>query len=243
MRIALIYSSEAGRREATLTFDVGQGTQDLGFRAEVPVLFTVRPAVAVKLASSTTTARRRRAGFSSSTRRATCFRRRPSGWRRISFSRSTSIARTARPCCCRRASSRCSTAAGRSTAGSQRAVTIPAPGRHGAVPRGNRRASSSAGSIRRRAGSTAAIITSTPPGCAHYTLPTEGVDPADMFRQVKGEGLNVGSVLTWGPGFDHQQQFFAPTADTLSEPRTLMKYDIEVSGFGSEALGQSACSI
>jgi hypothetical protein len=35
---------EAGKREATLTFDVGQGTQDLGFRAEVPVLFTVRPA-------------------------------------------------------------------------------------------------------------------------------------------------------------------------------------------------------
>jgi hypothetical protein len=33
---------EAGKREATLKFDVGQGTQDLGFRAEVPVLFTVR---------------------------------------------------------------------------------------------------------------------------------------------------------------------------------------------------------
>jgi hypothetical protein len=31
----------AGKREATLRFDVGQGTQDLGFRAEVPVLFTV----------------------------------------------------------------------------------------------------------------------------------------------------------------------------------------------------------
>jgi hypothetical protein len=31
--IALVYSSEAGRREATITFDVGQGTQDLGFRA------------------------------------------------------------------------------------------------------------------------------------------------------------------------------------------------------------------
>ena len=44
--LALIYSSEAGRREATITFDVGQGTQDLGFRAEVPVLFTVKPAVA-----------------------------------------------------------------------------------------------------------------------------------------------------------------------------------------------------
>jgi hypothetical protein len=33
---------ESGRREATFRFDVGQGTQDLGFRAEVPVLFDVR---------------------------------------------------------------------------------------------------------------------------------------------------------------------------------------------------------
>jgi hypothetical protein len=33
---------EAGKREATFRFDVGQGTQDLGFRAEVPVLFSVR---------------------------------------------------------------------------------------------------------------------------------------------------------------------------------------------------------
>jgi hypothetical protein len=33
---------EAGRREATFRFDIGQGTQDLGFRAEVPVLFRVR---------------------------------------------------------------------------------------------------------------------------------------------------------------------------------------------------------
>jgi hypothetical protein len=32
----------AGKREATLMFDVGQGTQDLGFRNEVPILFTVR---------------------------------------------------------------------------------------------------------------------------------------------------------------------------------------------------------
>jgi hypothetical protein len=33
---------EAGKREATLKFDVGQGTQDLGFRAEVPILFNVK---------------------------------------------------------------------------------------------------------------------------------------------------------------------------------------------------------
>ena len=33
---------QVGKREATLMFDVGQGTQDLGFRNEVPILFTVR---------------------------------------------------------------------------------------------------------------------------------------------------------------------------------------------------------
>jgi hypothetical protein len=33
---------ESGKREATFKFDVGQGTQDLGFRGEVPILFNVR---------------------------------------------------------------------------------------------------------------------------------------------------------------------------------------------------------
>jgi hypothetical protein len=33
---------EAGKREATLKFDVGQGTQDLGFRGEVPILCNVK---------------------------------------------------------------------------------------------------------------------------------------------------------------------------------------------------------
>ena len=41
-RIVELTPYESGKREATLKFDVGQGTQDLGFRAEVPVLFTVR---------------------------------------------------------------------------------------------------------------------------------------------------------------------------------------------------------
>lgn len=35
---------ESGKREATLRFDVGQGSQDLGFRAEIPILFTILPA-------------------------------------------------------------------------------------------------------------------------------------------------------------------------------------------------------
>ncbi len=34
-------------------------------------------------------------------------------------------------------------------------------------------------------------------GCAHYENPSEGVTPDDMDRQVRGEHLNVGCVLTW----------------------------------------------
>jgi hypothetical protein len=41
-RLLRLTAHESGKREATFRFDVGQGTQDLGFRGEVPVLFTVR---------------------------------------------------------------------------------------------------------------------------------------------------------------------------------------------------------
>jgi hypothetical protein len=46
-RVLRLTAHEGGKREATLQFDVGQGTQDLGFRGEVPVLFTVRTRGAV----------------------------------------------------------------------------------------------------------------------------------------------------------------------------------------------------
>ena len=48
-RIVQLYSRDAGKREARFNFDVGQGTQDIGFRNEVDVLFTAAPARAVKL--------------------------------------------------------------------------------------------------------------------------------------------------------------------------------------------------
>ena len=44
-------------------------------------------------------------------------------------------------------------------------------------------------------------------------------------------------LLTWGPCYDYQRQFFEPKPHKLSEPFTLLKYDVEVSGFGSQALG------
>src|SRR5262249_48119892 len=74
-------------------------------------------------------------------------------------------------------------------------------------------------------------------GCAHYTSPQEGITPRDVIRQVKGEGLNVVCILNWGFCYDFQRRFNSPLADEVSEPRTAIKYDIEISGFGSAALG------
>lgn len=74
-------------------------------------------------------------------------------------------------------------------------------------------------------------------GCSHYTSPTQGITPQSMYRQVTGEGLNVGCVLTWGPCFDFQRNYFSPNASSLGNGESLLKYDIEVSGFGSQALG------
>ncbi|MBL7699080.1 MAG: CehA/McbA family metallohydrolase [Chitinophagaceae bacterium] len=42
-----IFSKQAGKREAELTFNIGHGTQDIGFRNAIPVLFNVSKAVKV----------------------------------------------------------------------------------------------------------------------------------------------------------------------------------------------------
>ena len=40
-----VYSRDAGQRAAQIAFNVGQGTQDLGFRNDVDILFTARPRI------------------------------------------------------------------------------------------------------------------------------------------------------------------------------------------------------
>jgi hypothetical protein len=42
-RLIQLYTRDSGQRSAAFSFDVGQGTQDLGFRNEVDVLFECRP--------------------------------------------------------------------------------------------------------------------------------------------------------------------------------------------------------
>lgn len=74
-------------------------------------------------------------------------------------------------------------------------------------------------------------------GCAHYENPTQGVHPPDMLRHCMGEDLKVGCCLTWGPCFDFQKRFFTGDLDANSRYPYLIRYDVEVSGFGSHASG------
>ncbi|HUR59398.1 MAG TPA: CehA/McbA family metallohydrolase [Opitutaceae bacterium] len=74
-------------------------------------------------------------------------------------------------------------------------------------------------------------------GCSHYEKPTEGVHADDMIRHTMGEDLKVGANLTWGPCFDYQKQFFCGAIDKVSKYPYLLRYDIEVSGFGSHQSG------
>jgi hypothetical protein len=74
-------------------------------------------------------------------------------------------------------------------------------------------------------------------GCSHYESPEEGVKPEAMWRQIVGEDLNVGAVLTWGPGWYHQKQFFTGKTHPLSTAKNVMRHEVEVSGFPSSHAG------
>ncbi len=229
--IGLIYSSEAGKREATIGFDVGGGNQDLGFRGETPVLFDVRPARAVPVsihdadgsstvASLTIRDRQDRVYPPQVKRLAPDFFFQPQIYRAdgdvVLLPPGRYVIESNR---------------GPEYRNVRQEVTVPADGNakidivlkrwvnpmHFGYYCGDHHIHGA--------------------GCSHYESPTQGVTPEDMFLQVKGEGLNVGCVLTWGPCFEFQRQFFAPTATMISEPKTLLKYDLEISGFGSAALG------
>jgi hypothetical protein len=58
-----------------------------------------------------------------------------------------------------------------------------------------------------------------------------------MARHCMGEDLKIGANLTWGPCFDYQKQFFTGTEDKESRHPFLLRYDVEVSGFGSHKSG------
>lgn len=231
-RIVQLYSRDAGRREATLSFDVGQGTQDLGFRNELPILFEAAPAVKVVLSILDHDGKPTTAAFVVRDRLGRVY---PNPARRLApdFFFHNQVYR----------------ADGES-------IYLP-PGEYTAVvSRGpeylvqthpftvpQKRASDrqSFRLVRWIEPKTRGWYSGDhhvhAAGCAHYDSPTEGVSPEDMLRHILGEDLNVGCVLSWGPCWYSQKQYFEGKTSALSRPNYLMRYDVEVSGFPSSHAG------
>jgi hypothetical protein len=229
--ILVLSSRDAGRREATLQFDVGQGTQDLGFRAEVPILFDVKPGVPVPVRILDETGQPTIASLMIRDGQGRVY---PSRFKRLApdFFFHDQIYR----------------ATGETVllAPGQYQVTIGRGPEYQPQTRelvvARDQSSEIAGPLERWVNPRASGWYSGDhhihaAGCQHYTNPSEGVLPEDMFRHVKGEALNVGCVLTWGPCYEYQKRFFEGKTHKLSDPLTLMRYDVEVSGFGSQRMG------
>ena len=229
-RILSLYSREAGQREAKIAFSVGQGTQDLGYRNEVDVLFNGLPAKPVVLRVRDENDQPTTASFlvrdtlgrvypAQSKRLAPDFSfhpqvyradgetiRLPEGNYTVEFSR------------------------GPESVVKKQAMLVT-PELQGAAFKVERWIDPS------KLGWWSGDHHIHAAGCAHYIKPTEGVHAPDMFRHCVGEDLKVGANLTWGPCFDYQKQFFCGTVDKVSQYPYLLRYDIEVSGFGSHESG------
>ena len=230
-RILQLYAKEAGKREAKLAFDVGQGSQDLGFRNEVDILFTIRPSAKVTLrvldwddkpttASFLVRDEKQRVYPSQAKRLAPDFFFHPQVYRAdgeslalppgnysIEYSRGPEYKKKTQTL--------------RIADNSPQTITFRLerwidPAKLGWF----------SGDHHIHAA-----------GCAHYERPTEGVYPEDMIRHVIGEDLKIGSVLTWGPGWYFQKTFFEAKDNKVSTLDHRIRYDVEVSGHPSSHTG------
>ncbi|HZE99031.1 MAG TPA: CehA/McbA family metallohydrolase, partial [Planctomycetota bacterium] len=229
--LGLVYSSEAGKREATLAFDVGQGTQDLGFRAETPVLFEVKPGIPVKVSITDFDGKPTTGRFTFLDKLNHVYPPQPKRLAPDFFFQKQIYRHDGGTVLLPPGEFTMISGRGPEYKLVTRSVTIPDQGDAAIAVKVERWVNPA------DSGWYSGDHHIHAAGCAHYTNPTEGVHAPDMFLHVKGEGLNVGCNLTWGPCYDYQRQFFQPTAHPLSEPFTVLKYDVEVSGFGSQALG------
>ena len=230
-RVAVLFSRDTGKREADLAFNIGQGTQDIGFRNSVPILFDCENAVDVKLGIKdvdgrpTTAALTIRDGFG---------RVYPNPSRRLApdfffhhqVYRSDGESVSLPP-----GDYSITVSRGPEYLPQTLTVSVPDQAEHTIdlpLRRWIHLAKQSWFSGDHHVHAA---------GCAHYDSPTEGVGPADMMRHILGEDLNVGCVLSWGPCWYTQKEFFEGETHRLSTKDYLMRYDVEVSGFPSSHAG------
>ncbi|MDX1980638.1 MAG: CehA/McbA family metallohydrolase [Bryobacteraceae bacterium] len=230
-RVLQLYSKDAGKREAKLAFDVGQGTQDLGFRNEVDVLFTARPSAKITFrvldfndqptTGSFLIRDQKNRVYPSQTKRLApdfffhqqVYRANgehvmlPPGDYRIEYSRGPEYRKRSQNL------KVTGSAPLEMTFRLERWIDPAAMGWY-------------SGDHHIHAA-----------GCAHYERPTEGVYPKDMIRHVLGEDLKIGSVLTWGPGWYFQKTFFEGKENAVSTKDNRIRYDVEVSGHPSSHTG------
>lgn len=235
-RIIQLYSRDRGRREAQISFNVGQGSQDIGFRNDVSILFNCLPSKDVALRILDEDGTPTVASFLIRDRQERIY---PTKYKRLApdFSFHPQVYRA-----------------------DGELLRLP-PGEYTIdVTRGPEYLVQRL-PLRIATGATAAATPQTfqvrlkrwinpaatgwysgdhhihAAGCSHYEAPTQGVFPEDIIRHIKGEGLNVGNILTWGPCYYFQKQFFEAKVNKLSTASHLMRYDVEVSGFPSSHAG------
>jgi hypothetical protein len=235
-RIIQLYSRDRGRREAQVSFNVGQGSQDIGFRNDVSILFNCLPSKDVTLrildedgtptvASFLIRDRQERIYPAKSKRLAPDFSFQPQVYRadgellRLPPGEYTVDVTRGPEYLVQRLPLRVTTGATGAAAPQAFQVRLKRwinPAKTGWY----------SGDHHIHAA-----------GCSHYEAPTQGVFPEDIIRHIKGEGLNVGNILTWGPCYYFQKQFFEAKVNKLSTASHLMRYDVEVSGFPSSHVG------
>jgi hypothetical protein len=230
-RIVQIYSRDAGKREARIGFNVGQGTQDLGFRSEVDVLFDCQPAVNVVLEIRDDDGRPAMASFIFRDKMGRVY---PSPSRRLApdfFFHPQVYRQSGESVGLPPGTFQVEYTRGPEYVVQSKTFTVPDSHTHRQSFQLRRWIHLS--KLNWFSGDHHVHAA----GCAHYESPTEGVKPQDMWRHILGEDLDVGCVLSWGPCWYAQKQFFDGKVHPLSTSEYLMRYDIEVSGFPSSHAG------
>jgi hypothetical protein len=230
-RIIQVYSRDKGKREAKLLFDIGQGTQDLGFRNELAIVFDCEPAVRVRLDVLDDDGKPTTGQFIFRDPQGRVY---PARARRLApdfYFHDQVYRHDGEEVLLPPGTYEAVYTRGPEYHVLKRTITVPEAKEHRESFRLKRWIKvSDLGWVSGDHHVHAA-------GCKHYEAPTEGVKPEDMMRHILGEDLNVGCVLSWGPCWYYQKQFFEGTINKLSTKDYVMRYDVEVSGFPSSHAG------